>query len=156
MIDLALTALILFSFIVGWRAGLLKSIFSLIGFVGGGLAGLILAIKFLSHINNVFGKFALNILFILIGSTIGEWVFGRFAKFFHNKVLFAPFSWIDSIFGSLFIIIRNGLIVYLIFSLITVTGWKTPSKYINQSRFYSKSKVLVPALIKDLTSKVKY
>ena len=156
MIDLALTALIVFSFIMGWRAGLLKSIFSLLGFVGGGLAGLILAIKFLSHISNVFGKFALYILFISIGSTIGEWILGRFAKFFHSKVLFAPFSWIDSIFGSLFIIIRNGLIVYLIFSLITVTGWKTPSKYINQSKIYENSKKFVPQVFKKITAQIKY
>ena len=156
MIDLVLTALILFSFIVGWRAGLLKSIFSLLGFVGGGLAGLILAIKFLSQISNIFGKFALYILFISIGSTIGEWIFGRFAKYFHNKVLFAPFSWIDSVFGSIFMIIRNGLIVYLIFSLITIAGWKTPNKYINQSKIYENSKKLVPQVFKKITAQIKY
>ena len=156
MIDLILGIVVLVSFISGWRAGFLKSIFTLLGFVGGGLIGLIIGVRYLGGVGNVFGKFALYILFISIGSTLGEWALNRFAKFFHNAVLFPPFKWVDSLLGATFSILRSALLIYLVFSLILAAHWKTPSKYINQSRLYSKSKVLVPALIKDLTSKVKY
>ena len=56
MIDLALIAIALFSFYRGWRSGLLKSAFSLLGFIGGGLLGLIAGTKYLDGVSNIFVK----------------------------------------------------------------------------------------------------
>ena len=156
MIDLALIAIALFSFYRGWHSGLLKSAFSLIGFIGGGLLGLIAGTKYLDGVTNIFGKFSLFLLFISIGSTIGEWLLGKFGQLFHDKVMFAPIKFLDSVFGAAFELLKAAIVIYVLLTLVTAAHWNFPSKYINQSRLYSKSKVLAPALIKDLTSKVKY
>ena len=156
MIDLLLLIVALISFIVGWRSGLLKTIFKFLGFVGGGLIGLIIAIKVLTGVTNIFGKFAMFILFISIGSTLGEWLLNRFAKFFHNAILLPPLKWIDSLLGAALSILRIAVVIYLVFSLMIAAHWQTPSRYINESQLYAKSKVLVPRLVKNLTSKVKY
>ena len=58
----------------GYRAGFLKSIFAIFGFVGGGLLGLIIGLHYLNNLGNVIAKFGLLLLAISIGSTIGEWL----------------------------------------------------------------------------------
>jgi uncharacterized membrane protein required for colicin V production len=156
VIDLALIAVALFSFYRGWRSGLLKSAFSLLGFIGGGLLGLIAGTKYLDGVSNIVGKFSLFILFISIGSTIGEWVLTRIGQLVHDKVMFAPVKWLDSILGAAFEILKAAIVIYLIFTLIIAAHWATPSKYINQSKLFSKAKVVVPSVIKDATAKVKF
>ena len=64
LVDFLLILIAVVSIYRGWKSGLLKSAFSLIGFIGGGLLGLIAGTKYLVHVHNIFGKFALFLLFI--------------------------------------------------------------------------------------------
>ena len=156
MVDFLIILIGVISVYRGWRSGLLKSAFSLIGFIGGGLLGLIAGTKYLNDISNIFGKFALYLLFISIGSTVGEWLLGKFGQLFHDKVMFAPIKFLDSILGAAFELLKAAIIIYILFTLITAAHWTFPSKYINESQLYSKAKLIVPGAIKDLTSKVKF
>jgi uncharacterized membrane protein required for colicin V production len=140
----------------GWRSGLLKSAFTLIGFVGGGLGGLIAGIHYLSGIHNIFGKFALYILFISIGSTLGEAIFSRAGQGFHDKVMFAPIKFLDSILGAVFELLKAAIATYLLFSLILAAHWQWPAKYINESQIYTKAKSVVPGFIKSEAQKLKF
>ena len=156
MVDLLLVIIAAVAIYRGWRSGLVKSAFSLIGFIGGGLLGLLAGNKYLTGMHNIFGKFALYILFIAIGSTLFEWVLSKFGQLFHNKFMFFPIKWIDSILGTLFEILKAAISLYLIFSLITAAHWIWPTKYINQSKIYEKAKSVVPGVLKNVTDKVKF
>ena len=156
MVDFLIILVAVISVYRGWKSGLLKSAFSLIGFIGGGLLGLIAGTKYLNDISNIFGKFALFLLFISIGSNVGEWLLGKFGQLFHDKVMFAPIKFLDSIFGATFELLKAAIVIYVIFTLITAAHWSFPSKYINESQLYGKAKAIVPGAIKDLTSKVKF
>ena len=140
----------------GWKSGLLKSAFTMVGFVGGGLGGLVAGIHFLTGIHNIFGKFSLYILFISIGSTIGEAIFSRAGQGFHDKVMFAPIKFLDSLLGAAFELFKAAIGLYLIFSLILAAHWQWPAKYINGSQLYSKAKSAVPHFIKSETDKLKF
>jgi len=67
-VDIVLALLILGSFIRGYRAGFLKSVFSMVGYVGGGVLGLAISWNYLKDWQSVFGKFGLLLVAIAIGS----------------------------------------------------------------------------------------
>ena len=156
LVDFLLILIAVVSIYRGWKSGLLKSAFSLIGFIGGGLLGLIAGTKYLVHVNNIFGKFALFLLFISIGSTIGEALLNRIGKFVHDKIMFAPIKWFDSLLGATFELLKAVLISYILIALILAAHWSTPTKYINESKIYDKAKSVVPSFIKSEAAKLKF
>jgi len=154
-VDIGLVILILLSFYRGYKAGFLKSIFSMIGYVGGGVLGLAISWNYLKDWDGVITKFALLLLAISAGSVIGQWLLGKFADFFHKKILFGPFKWLDSLLGAAFSILRTVLMAYLIATICLATPWVWADKNIPESQVYQKIDDYTPMLIKNVTEKVK-
>jgi uncharacterized membrane protein required for colicin V production len=154
-VDIVLALLILGAFIHGYRAGFLKSIFSLVGYVGGGVLGLALGWNYLQNWQNVIGKFALLLLAISIGASIGQWLLSKFAEFFHKQLLLGPLKWLDSLFGAAFSVIRITLMVYLVATICLATPWQWANENIPDSQIYEKIDQYTPMLIKSVTEKVK-
>ena len=153
-VDIALALLILGAFIHGYRAGFLKSIFSLVGYVGGGVLGLALGWNYLQDWQNVFGKFALLLLAISIGASIGQGLLSKFAEFFHKKLLLGPIKWLDLLLGAAFSVIRIALMVYLVATICLATPWQWADKNIPTSRIYQEIDTYTPMIIKNVTNKI--
>ena len=153
-VDLILAVLIVLAFVAGYRTGFIKSIFSMIGFVGGGVLGLALGWNFLQSWENVLAKFALLLLAISIGSTIGQWALIKFAKVFHSKILFGPFKWADSLLGAAFSLIRTLLMAYLIATICIATPWSWADENIPTSKIYQEIDSYTPQIIKTVTDRV--
>jgi uncharacterized membrane protein required for colicin V production len=154
-VDIVLALLILGAFIHGYRAGFLKSIFSLVGYVGGGVLGLALGWNYLQNWQNVIGKFALLLLAISISASIGQWLLSKFAEFFNKRLLLGPLKWLDSLFGAAFSVIRITLMVYLVATICLATPWQWANQNIPDSQIYEKIDQYTPMLIKSVTEKVK-
>ena len=155
LVDIGLGILILLSFYRGYKAGFLKSIFSMIGYVGGGVLGLALAWNYLKNWDGVLQKFSLLLLAIAVGSVIGQWLLTKFAEFFHKKILFGPFKWLDSLLGAAFSVIQIVLMAYLVAVVCLATPWQWADKNIPDSQIYQKVDQYTPTLIKSVTEKVK-
>ena len=153
-VDLILGVLTVLAFVAGYRTGFIKSIFSMIGFVGGGVLGLALGWNFLQSWENILAKFALLLLAISIGSTIGQWALIKFAKFFHSKILFGPFKWADSLLGAAFYLIRTLLMAYLIATICIATPWSWADENIPTSKIYQEIDSYTPQIIKTVTDRV--
>ena len=154
-VDIGLAILILISFYRGYKAGFLKSIFSMIGYVGGGVLGLALGWNYFQDWQGVFLKFGLILLAICIGASIGQWLLSKFADFFHKVILFGPFKWLDSLLGAAFSVLRTVLMAYLIATICLATPWVWANKNIPDSQIYQKIDQYTPMLIKNVTEKVK-
>jgi uncharacterized membrane protein required for colicin V production len=154
-VDIGLGALILLSFYRGYKAGFLKSVFSFVGYVGGGVLGLALAWNYLKDWEGVLTKFALLLLAISAGSVIGQWLLGKFASFFHKKILFGPFKWLDSLLGAAFSVLRIVLMAYLVAVVCLATPWLWANENIPDSQIYQTIDQYMPALITNVTEKVK-
>ena len=154
-IDIVLALLILGAFIRGYRAGFLKSIFSMVGYVGGGVLGLAIGWNYLQSWQNIFGKFALLLLAISIGASIGQWLLSKFAEFFHNRLLFGALKWLDSLLGAAFSVIRTALMAYLVATICLATPWQWPAKNIPNSGIYQEIDKYTPVIIKSVTTKIK-
>ena len=154
-VDIVLALLILGSIIRGYRSGFLKSIFSMVGYGAGGVLGLAISWNYLKDWQSVFGKFALLLLAISIGSAIGQWLFSKFAEFFHNRILFGPFRWLDSLLGAAFSVIRIALMTYLVAVICLATPWQWADKNIPNSGIYQEIDKYTPMIIKNVTAKIK-
>jgi uncharacterized membrane protein required for colicin V production len=153
-VDIGLAALILLSFYRGYLAGFLKSIFSMIGYVGGGVLGLAISWNYLKDWNGVFQKFAALILAIAVGSAVGQLILIKFANFFHKKILFGPFKWFDSLLGAVFSVLRIVLMTYLVAVVCLATPWQWADKNIPDSKIYQKIDQYTPMLVKNVTNKI--
>ena len=154
-VDIGLAILILLSFYRGYKAGFLKSVFSLVGYVGGGVLGLAISWNYLKDWEGVLTKFALLLLAISAGSVIGQWILGKFAEFFHKVILFGPFKWLDSLLGAAFSILRTVLMVYLIATICLATPWVWANKNIPTSGIYQEIDKYTPMVVKNVTAKIK-
>ena len=149
-VDALFIVAMVFSFYRGWRAGLLSTIFTFVGYIGGGLLGLIFGLqRFHSH---GVTKFLLLFLAVTVGSAIGELIFKNVGRLFHNKSLFAPFTWIDSILGAAFSIFRTLIMLVIVGHLLLITPWDWVHD-IPKSEIYSKLNAQAPAVISDITKR---
>lgn len=136
----------------GYRAGLLSTFFSALGFIGGGFAGLFTAIHFVRPWHSNFNKFAVIIIAIFVGASIGEAIFKRFAKFFHGKILFGPFKWLDSILGAALSIARTLVMIFIVGKLLIAMPWGIGHNEIPQSALFTKIEKSAPKLTLNLHS----
>ncbi len=137
-LDVALGLILALTFISGFRRGFLSSLLATIGYVGGGLLGLEIAITFTSGWSNPTKIVALFLLAIFIGSALLRWVFEKIGKSVHKRILFGPFKSIDSILGGLLSAALFLLFVYVISTLLLYAPWQKPKVYINESVIYEK------------------
>jgi uncharacterized membrane protein required for colicin V production len=143
-LDWVILVALLGAFIRGYRAGLLSTFFSAMGFIGGGFAGLLLSLHYVSTWQNNLTKFGLIILAIFVGASIGEAVFKRFATFFHGKVLFGPFKWIDSILGAALSIARTLIMIFILGKLLIAMPWGIGHNEIPKSALFTKIEKSAP------------
>ena len=153
-VDIGLAILILISFYRGYRAGFLKSIFSMIGYVGGGVLGLALGWNYFQDWQGIFLKFGSILLAICIGASLGQWLLSKFADFFHKVILFGPFKWLDSLLGAAFSVLRTVLMAYLIATIFLATPWVWANKNIPTSGIYQEIDKYSPVVIKNVTDKI--
>jgi hypothetical protein len=127
----------------------------MIGYVGGGVLGLAISWNYLKDWDGVLQKFAALILAIAVGSAVGQLILITSASFFHKKILFGPFKWLDSLLGAAFSVLRIVLMAYLVAVVCLATPWLWANENIPDSKIYQKVEQYTPTLIKSVTEKVK-
>ena len=137
----------------GYRAGLLATLFTFIGYIGGGFLGLWFGL----HYFNSHGvtKFVLLFLAVTIGVGVGEALFKPIGRVFHKKILFGPFKWLDSLLGAAFSLLRTLIALLILGHLLLITPWGWASQNIPKSVIYTKLNAAAPAVISDLTRRAK-
>jgi len=143
-VDWVILVALLGALIRGYRAGLLSTFFSAIGFIGGGFAGLFLSLHYVSTWHSNLNKFVVIIIAIFVGASVGEAIFKRFAKFFHGKVLFGPFKWADSILGAALSIARTLIMIFIVGKLLMAMPWSIGHNVIPKSALFTKLEQSAP------------
>ena len=152
-VDVIFILALLLSFVQGYRAGFLTTIFIFVGYIGGGLLGLTIGLHHF-HSHGV-SRFIYLFLAVVIGSSLGEALFRSIGKLFHKKILFAPFSWIDSLLGAAFSILRTAIMLLVLGHLLLVTPWSWVHA-IPKSEIYSKLNAEAPSIITDITKRANF
>ena len=149
-VDIVFIIALLLSFIQGYKAGFLTTVFTFVGYIGGGLLGLSIGIHYF-HAHGL-SRFVYLFLAVVIASSLGEAIFRSIGKIFHKKILFAPFTWIDSLLGAAFSILRTAIMLLILGHLLLITPWSWVHQ-IPKSEIYSKLNAQAPSIISDITKR---
>jgi uncharacterized membrane protein required for colicin V production len=144
-LDFIVILILLIAFYGGYKNGLIKSIFTTIGYIAGGVLGLAAAVNYLSTWQSELQKVGLALLAILLGATLGEFLLGKIGSLFRKVLFVPPFRFLDSLLGSVLSLIRTAFILYLVIILLVYSRWSFAEQYISTSFVYQilQSKLLL-------------
>lgn len=134
----------------GYHRGFLRSLFSTIGYLGGGILGLIIGLDFTSQVHSTLNRFLLVFIAIFLFAEIGRRLLGGLANFFRARLLWAPLRFIDSIAGVALELVRVTIFAYLLVSVLLWSPWSFAKTAISQSKIYAEMKKDMPHVLDQL------
>jgi len=148
--DFVVVFILLVAFYGGYRNGLIKSIFTTIGYVAGGVLGLAAAVNYLSTWQSELQKVGLALLAILLGATLGEFLLDKIGSLFRKVLFVPPFGLIDSLLGAVLSAARAAFVLYLVATLLVVSSWSLADEYIKPSKVYTYTESHLPSVMKEI------
>ena len=153
IVDVALYILAIVFFISGYRAGLLKTAFGLIGYLGGGILGFYFAFNNLTGLEHlgvtVFG----SILAIVLGAVIGKKIGEKISQLLRATIIRGPLRWIDSLLGASLELIRFIVVSYIVLALLLFSPWSGIRHAIESSTVFAKMEQQLPVIVTDLRAR---
>lgn len=153
-VDIAIVVAVVTSFIAGYRSGFLKTIFAVIGNIGGAIVGLLLAL-------NVMGDWALDskkvgiaFLSIFVGSFAGRFLAKLVTKGLKATVIRGPLAFLDQIAGSALSLLRALIFIFLIGAVLTWSPWQSGKDAIAESDLYPRIESNLPGVITSIKDTV--
>lgn len=153
-IDAVLVILAILGVITGFRRGFLHTVFSTVGYIGGGVLGLALALQFAAEVHSDLNRFGATILAIFIMAELGRRLFGALAQFFRARLLWSPLRFIDSLAGVVLELLRVTVISYLVISVILWSPWSAARSAVSESTIYPKINEKMPTFVTDFRAEI--
>jgi uncharacterized membrane protein required for colicin V production len=152
--DFIVILILLIAVYGGYRNGLIKSIFSTIGYIAGGVLGLAASVNYLSTWQSELQKVGLALLTILLGATLGEFLLGKIGSLFRKVLFVPPFKFIDSFLGAGLSVARAAFVLYLVSSLLVVSSWSLADEQIKPSKIYTYTESHLPSVMKQVKAEI--
>jgi membrane protein required for colicin V production len=152
--DFIVVFILFVAFYGGYKNGLIKSIFSTIGYIAGGVLGLAAAVNYLSTWQSELQKVSFALLAILLGATLGEFLLGKIGSLFRKVLFVPPFKFIDSLLGTVLSVARAAFVLYLVAALLVVSSWSLADDYIKPSKIYSYTESHLPSVMKEVRAEI--
>jgi uncharacterized membrane protein required for colicin V production len=152
--DFIVVFILFIAFYGGYRNGLIKSIFTTVGYIAGGVLGLAAAVNYLSTWQSELQKVGLALLAILLGATLGEFLLGKIGSLFRKVLFVPPFKFIDSFLGAGLSVARAAFVLYLVSSLLVVSSWSLADEQIKPSKIYTYTESHLPLVMKQVKAEI--
>ena len=152
--DLIVILILFIVFYGGYKNGLIKSIFSTIGYIAGGVLGLAAAVNYFSTWQSEPQKVVLALFAILLGATLGEFLLCKIGSLFRQVLFVPPFKFIDSILGAVLSVARAAFVLYLVSTLLVVSSWSLADEYIKPSKIYTYTESHLPSVMKEVRAEI--
>lgn len=150
IVDVLIVVIVGASFIVGYKAGFLRSIFQTVGYLAGGLGGLYLALQYTDKWTSELQKIGALIGAIFVFAYLGKLAGGKIAQAARATIVRGPLRWVDSLAGGLIEALKAGLLLYLTLTILTWTPWSVAQDAIASSTIYPKVDSHLPSVIKQI------
>jgi uncharacterized membrane protein required for colicin V production len=152
--DFIVVFILFIAFYGGYRNGLIKSIFTTVGYIAGGVLGLAAAVNYLSTWQSELQKVGLALLAILLGATLGEFLLGKIGSLFRKVLFVPPFKFIDSLLGAGLSVTRAAFVLYVVATLFVVSSWSLADDYIKPSKVYTYTESHLPSVMKQVKAEI--
>jgi len=136
LLDLVFILLALISFYSGYRIGFLDSLLKTIGYVTGGLIGLLLSLNYLKSLDWLTLRLILTAISIFFLATLGEFLSGKLGHLLRKGLIFSPIKFLNSLFGGIISSTKTVFVIYLIIFVFKLAPQHSISLYLKESYFY--------------------
>ena len=152
--DYLILVLLVISAFLGYKAGLIQTVFRTVGYIAGGVIGVAVAIDYLDSLNSEIYLLGGLVLSVIIFALLGEFLLGRLGLLFRKALFIPPFKFIDSALGGALSVIKFGVIAYLISTILVASPIALADKYITPSKSFTYSDTHLSKVAKDLKQEV--
>jgi uncharacterized membrane protein required for colicin V production len=155
LVDLIIVVALSASAYLGFRNGFMKTLFSTLGYVAGGLLGLYLSLNFTHTWTLDFKRVGLVIVAIALGGFVGSFSGRAVAKGFRATLIRGPLGFIDNLLGAVVEVARAVIVLYLIASVLIWSPWQSAKSAISESAIYLKVDAKLPGVITQVKEQIK-
>ncbi len=155
IVDLIIAAALLFSAVLGYRNGFIRTLFKFIGFVLGGVLGIYLSLKYSHDWTLNIKRIGFVIAAIVAGGYLCSFIGGWLAKGLRATIFRVPLAFIDSIAGAVLELARTIIALYLIATVLLWSPWESAQNQVTQSKILPKVQPYIPGLITQANDWVK-
>ena len=138
LLDIALVVIGIIAIAAGYNRGALATLFSIIGYFGGGVAGFAAANGYSADWKGLLSIIALHLFAIFAGANLGRWILQKTGIGIHKRILFGPFKFIDSVLGAALSLAQTTIIAFVVLTLINYLPWELPHSIIEGSQVYKE------------------
>ena len=138
ILDIALIVFGIIAIATGYNRGALATVFSIIGYFGGGVAGFALVNWYTDSWKGVVSIVALHLFGIFAGANVGRWILSKTGIGIHKRILFGPFKFVNSVLGSTLMLAQAAIITFVALTLINYLPWDLPQSIIKESKVYEE------------------
>ena len=153
--DIIIAVALIFSAVLGYRNGLIRTLFKFIGFVLGGVLGIYLSLKFSSDWSLDVKRIGFVIVSIVAGGYLCSFIGGWLAKGLRATIFRGPLAFLDSIAGAALEIARTVIALYLIATVLLWSPWNSVQEQVSSSQILPKVQPYIPGLITQANDWVK-
>lgn len=146
LIVLALAA----SFAAGYKNGFLKTVFAIIGNIGGAILGLLLVLNLTSDWTLDSKKIGIAIASIFLGSFIGRIIASAVTKGLKATIIRGPLAFIDQIAGAALSLARTSIFIFLIGAILSWSPWQSGKDAVKESELYPKIENNLPGVVTSI------
>jgi uncharacterized membrane protein required for colicin V production len=136
ILDLILAGLMIIAIAQGFNRGLLPTLFSVLGYLGGGVLGLFAAKEITSDWKGLLTVILTYLAAIFAGAQIGSFIAAKIGSGMRKRVLFGPFKFLDSILGGALALLQLVILAAIVVTIVDYLPWKAPHQIIESSRIY--------------------
>jgi hypothetical protein len=138
LLDIALVVIGIIAIAAGYNRGALATLFSIIGYFGGGVAGFAAANWYSADWKGLFSIIALHLAAIFAGANLGRWILQKTGIGIHKRILFGPFKFVNSVLGAALSLAQAAIIAFVVLTLINYLPWELPHSIIEGSKVYKE------------------
>lgn len=154
LVDAAIVLITLGAIFTGFRRGFLQTLLTTVGYIGGGVLGLALALHFAPDVHSDINRIGAILLSIFLMAEIGRRILGLLAHYFRTRILWAPLRFIDSLAGVGLELIRAIFITYLVISVLLWSPWTSVRTAVQESTIYPKITKQLPTPVNQLRKEI--
>lgn len=155
LVDLVILGSMLATSIIGYRNGLIRTLFKFAGFVLGGVLGIYLSLRFSHSWTLDVKRISFVIIAIVAGGYLCSFLAGALAKGMRATIFRGPLAFIDSVAGAALEVARTVIALYLIATVLLWSPWESAQNQITESKILPKIQPYIPGLITQANDWVK-
>ncbi len=138
LLDIALVVIGIIAIATGYNRGALATLFSIIGYLGGGVAGFAAANWYNADWKGLLSIIALHLAAIFAGANLGRWILQKTGIGIHKRILFGPFKFVNAVLGAVLSLAQAAIIAFVVLTLINYLPWELPHSIIEGSKVYKE------------------